>query len=577
MLARRAYTSHPVDYPASGTKPIEMNDWFEIVVITDHLDMRGWGFTISNRTGEPAIPGPGEKTYSLTLSLDPVWSDLRSGTIITIAEDIPSTASDYSPETGEWWINAKASDTSSGRYITAANFAVSNDKTQIIVVDALGQEVYGPSGEGISPLSGVGNAEVFKLEDTPFAGTFPETTWYRAGGSSSFGLPNDWIDPQGPMQQNFSLLRSSVPYFPLSTVVINEINSHSDPPQQDWIELHNKAGSAVNIGGWFLSDTSTNLMAYTIPPGTTIPGTGYLVFLEADLPFSLNGETGETVYLSQGNGFGGMTGGRDFMEFGPMENGVTFGRYPNATGETFRLSEATIGSANSEPAFGPLVINEVMYNGVGSGPAALTGSDLEYIEIFNRSQQAVALSEDYGPDGVFPWKLTGGLSFEFPASASVAAESYLLVVSFDPVAEPIKLSQFASYYSVPASIPILGPYIGGLNNYSDTVNLRRPDRPRLGMAPMVLRDSLTYFDWNEWPISADGGGASLERIDPFMAPSGASHWAASLVLGGTPGLENTVLNTLPEPSATLMLQVGAFALVLLWKAARGQSRSPISR
>lgn len=31
MLARRAYTSHPVEYPASGTKPIEMNDWFEIV------------------------------------------------------------------------------------------------------------------------------------------------------------------------------------------------------------------------------------------------------------------------------------------------------------------------------------------------------------------------------------------------------------------------------------------------------------------------------------------------------------------------------------------------------------------
>ncbi|SDE78209.1 GAF domain-containing protein [Limimaricola pyoseonensis] len=31
MLARRAYTSHPVDYPASGTKPIEMNAWFEIV------------------------------------------------------------------------------------------------------------------------------------------------------------------------------------------------------------------------------------------------------------------------------------------------------------------------------------------------------------------------------------------------------------------------------------------------------------------------------------------------------------------------------------------------------------------
>jgi GAF domain-containing protein len=28
MLARRAYTSHPVEYPTSGTKPIERNPWF---------------------------------------------------------------------------------------------------------------------------------------------------------------------------------------------------------------------------------------------------------------------------------------------------------------------------------------------------------------------------------------------------------------------------------------------------------------------------------------------------------------------------------------------------------------------
>jgi hypothetical protein len=28
MLARRAYSSHPQDYPTSGTKPIERNAWF---------------------------------------------------------------------------------------------------------------------------------------------------------------------------------------------------------------------------------------------------------------------------------------------------------------------------------------------------------------------------------------------------------------------------------------------------------------------------------------------------------------------------------------------------------------------
>lgn len=30
-LARRAYTSHPAEYPVSGTKPIHHDDWFEIV------------------------------------------------------------------------------------------------------------------------------------------------------------------------------------------------------------------------------------------------------------------------------------------------------------------------------------------------------------------------------------------------------------------------------------------------------------------------------------------------------------------------------------------------------------------
>lgn len=31
QLAGRVYTSHPVDYPVSGTKPIHYDDWFEIV------------------------------------------------------------------------------------------------------------------------------------------------------------------------------------------------------------------------------------------------------------------------------------------------------------------------------------------------------------------------------------------------------------------------------------------------------------------------------------------------------------------------------------------------------------------
>jgi hypothetical protein len=31
MLARRAYTSDPANYPCSGTKPVQMNGWFDVV------------------------------------------------------------------------------------------------------------------------------------------------------------------------------------------------------------------------------------------------------------------------------------------------------------------------------------------------------------------------------------------------------------------------------------------------------------------------------------------------------------------------------------------------------------------
>jgi len=32
QVARRAYTSHPAQYPTSGTKPFEMNPWFDTVM-----------------------------------------------------------------------------------------------------------------------------------------------------------------------------------------------------------------------------------------------------------------------------------------------------------------------------------------------------------------------------------------------------------------------------------------------------------------------------------------------------------------------------------------------------------------
>ncbi len=167
-------------------------DWFELVVITDHLDMRGWHLDIFE---------DGAFVETLTLTDHAIWSDLRSGTIITVAEDVPSDIS-YNPAAGDWWINVQAHNDADGAYITASSFPVHNDNWQLRIRDAAGTVVFGPAGEGISPTGGVSSTEVFRLEANPDASITPDSKAYSDGSDfSTFGAPNRWG------VQNFSRLR----------------------------------------------------------------------------------------------------------------------------------------------------------------------------------------------------------------------------------------------------------------------------------------------------------------------------------------------------------------------------------
>jgi hypothetical protein len=57
-------------------------------------------------------------------------------------------------------------------------------------------------------------------------------------------------------------------------VVINELMYHPATGTDDeWLELHNAGGSAVDLAGWAFTDG----VDYTFPPGATIPAGGYLV------------------------------------------------------------------------------------------------------------------------------------------------------------------------------------------------------------------------------------------------------------------------------------------------------------
>jgi hypothetical protein len=173
-------------------------DWIELVVTQDHLDIRGWQLVMSNRTG-----AADETVVLLDFTSDPIWADLRAGTIITVSEDLADNVS-YDPASDDWWINVQASSTGSGVYISPQDFDVTNNDWQLTIKDDVGLTTFGPAGEGVWPLAGVGGEEVFKLEEDPSPYITPIND-YNDGTSSTFGSPN--LFNAGSRTQDFSRLR----------------------------------------------------------------------------------------------------------------------------------------------------------------------------------------------------------------------------------------------------------------------------------------------------------------------------------------------------------------------------------
>lgn len=172
-------------------------DWFELVVIEDHLDMRNWSLKVDY------VGSNGPDTLNLTDN--DIWSDLRSGTIITVSEDLADDVS-YDPFGGDWWINVNASSSGTGAYIEAQNFPVDDDDWILTIKDDSNVIVFGPAGEDIYAASNISNTEICRLEENPSASITPLSD-YDDGNMSTFGSPNVW----GSNVQDFSSLRSVVP------------------------------------------------------------------------------------------------------------------------------------------------------------------------------------------------------------------------------------------------------------------------------------------------------------------------------------------------------------------------------
>ena len=373
--------------------------------------------------------------------------------------------------------------------------------------------------------------------------------WYPLTDGLGFSLTvvdaagdlNDWGQPTGWRPSSFaggSPGAADPGIAPAAgAVVINEILSNTgDVAHGDRIELSNTTAVPLDLAGWYLSDDGANLRKYEIADPTPIDAGGFVVLNQQGdfgAAFAL-ADGGGSLYLTAGDGNGNLLGYQQALAYGAAELEITHGRYVNSGGDVdfVAMDGDTIGAANSPPAVGPVVINEIMYH-----PA--TGGD-EFVELLNITDTAVPLFDPLNPQNT--WSFTRGIGFTFPVGVELDAGEYSLVVSVDP-------ETFRSDYGVPVGVQIFGPYLAFLDNGGEEVELSKPGVPAQGAFPLIRVDRVVYDDSLPWPEQADGAGPSLERIVAAEYGNDAANWSRGPV-GGSPGRINVGIDTTPPTVPT---------------------------
>lgn len=177
------------------------------------------------------------------------------------------------------------------------------------------------------------------------------------------------------------------------------------------------------------------------------------------------------------------------------------------------------------PSAKSIVINELFPD-----PSPIIGlPEAEYIELFNATTDQFYDLED--------WTISDGSSTATLPSKSLFPGEYLIICDSGDEA------LFAAYPNVLAvsSFP-------SLNNGGDSI--------ALADNTAFLVDDVVYTDGWYQDSDKDGGGYSLELINPFSPCGSANNWRASEdASGGTPGVENSVYDDTPDVSAPTITSI----------------------
>ena len=437
-------------------------EWIELVNRTPHpVDLTGWFFSDGVSFVFPAG----------------TWLD--GGRYLVVCADVERVKEvyDINNAIGNW---AECGEGGSG------GCALSNGGERIALSEPAGivaaRVTYNDRGKWPSGADGTGHS--IALIDLYLDDSEPEN-WALSGTlGGTPGTENDTSEGALPITVNEALLLTE---------------------GDRWVELHNAGDTEIDISGYHLTDDRNDLMKAKLPEGTTIPARGSKTFTDTELSLDFTpvaAEEGDDArrFIALSNGDG--TRVIDARIFEPEGDELSEARIPDGSLTFSGHANPTRGEANTVPAERDIVINEIMYHPWNNDRRG------EFVELFNRSEREIDLSG---------WRITKGISFDFPDGTAMAAGAYL-VVARD--AEYIRET-----YGLSPDV-VIGPTteeaiddFGRLSDDGEAIILRD--------ANGNIVNRVRYHDGGQWPLWPDGGGPSVELIDPFQDNTFGSAWDSS--------------------------------------------------
>ncbi len=172
-------------------------------------------------------------------------------------------------------------------------------------------------------------------------------------------------------------------------------------------------------------------------------------------------------------------------------------------GATSSGQSAALESPGPSTRRGPWVISEIMYHPLPQP----NGADLEFIELYNSSAW---------PEDLSGFRVAGDVDYMFPARTLIPARSTVVLARVPgDVAKTYGLTN------------VFGPWEGKLSNDEASIRLLN----ELGAVQLELK----YETRRPWPEAADGWGHSLSIVRPSYGEGDPQAWAASDLVGGSPG------------------------------------------